>query len=415
MRYIGDRLIYDQPFRFVEPAIEVKREHIIKSKMKKGEDFNLDDLKIRLKKIRKNSTENVEELIDRAVDNLNSYINVKVSYAKKADEAVNLILRAAEDFKILAVNNSSTVAELIPELLAHENLQVIDTYRQDLDLEEGDLFKKDVNGYWDLPDAEPSVVWNSFMESSRHATAFQSTRLTDRRFMGLLGTNVLSSEGSIFFVQHLRNISKILSHAKKVVIVAGIDKLVGSDDDALFQARCCALFGYESILADMFCLGQESGSEEGIKDEGAEREGDEEKVWYPPTDPHEVQVIILDNGRKDVLAGEFKELLYCIGCRACTLRCPRAKCVKGGYGSAKDLLLSAFTRNIEHAAQMGLFNCTLCKGCESACLVDIPLTSYLAQMREEAKVKGLAPDTYKKLSLNIKEYGTPYGAKALEG
>ena len=57
----------------------------------------------------------------------------------------------------------------------------------------------------------------------------------------------------------------------------------------------------------------------------------------------------------------------------------------------------------------------LCKGCETACPVDIPLTSYLAHMREDAKAKGLAPETYRKLSFNIKDFGTPYGTKALEG
>jgi L-lactate utilization protein LutB len=405
MRYIGDRLIYEQPFRFVEPAIEMKREQIIKSKMRKGEEFNLDDIKTRLKEIRKNAVENADELIDRAVDNLNSYINVKVSYAKDADEAVNFILEAAEGTEIMAVNNSSTIAELVPKLLTHEDLRILDTYLQDLKLEEEDFLKEEASGYWDLPDAEPSSVWHSFVKDD-HATGFLSTKITDKRFIGLLGVNVLSGEGRIFFVQHLRNISKILSHAKKVIIVAGIEKLVESDDDALFQARCCALFGYESILAEMFCLGQEGEKVDN-------KEADKEKVWYSQIDPHEVQVIIFDNGRKEVLAGEFKELLHCIGCRACTLRCPRAKCAEEGYGNAKDLLLSAFTRNIEHAASNGLFNCTLCKGCESACPADIPLTTYLSTMREQAVSKGVMPATYSKLSENVKQFGTPYGVKGL--
>ena len=38
--------------------------------------------------------------------------------------------------------------------------------------------------------------------------------------------------------------------------------------------------------------------------------------------PDELHVVILDNGRSDLLAGEYHEMLGCIRCGACLNVCP---------------------------------------------------------------------------------------------
>jgi L-lactate utilization protein LutB len=378
--------------------------------LRKVDPFDLEDIKVRLKEMRKKSIGNIDVLVNQAIENLNKHPNVKAYYAQKSENAVKQILDSAEDINSLAYNNSSTVAELILELVRQKQMKLIDSYSNDLRLEQEDFLRDDISGFWDLPDPEPALVWHSFVDSRRSAAPFMAAPLSYEPFIGMLGANVISSEGGIFFVQHLRNIAKILSQAEKIFVIAGIDKLVPTNGEALFQARCCATFGYESILSDMFNVSEE----EGEKKEDQPAGEDEKKIWYNLIDPSEVHVILLDNGRKNIMASEFSELFYCIGCRACTLRCPRAKSSSEGYRSAKDLLFSGFTHGIEHAAEYGLFNCTLCKGCESACPVDIPLASYLSKMRENAISKGLMPETYSRLSSNVREFGTPYGKKGLE-
>lgn len=369
----------------------------------------MDAIKYRLKEIRKQSIENVDNHVKKAIKNLNSKPNVTATYAEDAETAAKLVMDMSGDIGTIAFNNSSTVAELIPPLLSQREFNILDTYTHDLKLEEQDFLKEEASGYWDLPDSEPHLIWHSFVDSLRHMTPFQAEKISEKEFMGIVGVNAVSSEGSLFFVQHLRNITKILSQAEKVIVVAGIEKVVESNEEALFQARCCALFGYESLLSDMLCTSQEEG---GLQEESPSIE--KEKAWYNTIAPAEVHVILLDNGRKNILASEFSELLHCIGCRACTLRCPRAKCSSEGYSAAKDLLFSAFTNNLEHTAKYGLFDCTLCKGCETNCPVDIPLTSYLSNLRENAISQGSSPETYTKLASNVKQYGTPYGAKGIE-
>ncbi len=371
----------------------------------------MDAIKYRLKEIRKQSIENVDNHVKKAIKNFNSKPNVKATYAEDAETASKLVMDMSGDINSLALNNSSTVAELIPHLVTQKAFKILDTYTHDLKLEEQNFLKEEASGYWDLPDSEPHLIWHSFVDSLRHMTPFLAARISEEAFMGIVGVNAVSSQGSLFFVQHLRNIAKILSQAEKVIVVVGLEKLIGTDEEALFQARCCALFGYESLLSEMFSISTEGGS---LQDESPSLEKEEEKVCYNTIAPTEVHVILLDNGRKNILASEFSELLHCIGCRACTLRCPRAKGSSEGYSAAKDLLFSAFTHNLEHTAKFGLFDCTLCKGCETNCPVDIPLTSYLTNLRENAISRGLSPETYTKLASNVREFGTPYGSKGIE-
>jgi L-lactate dehydrogenase complex protein LldF len=237
--------------------------------------------------------------------------------------------------------------------------------------------------------------------------SFSGERISDSDFVGLLGANAVSSDGKIYFLQHLHNISKILGQAKKVVVIVGINKLVESEEDALFQTKCCGLFGYESILSELLNLTKGLAEEEPEKERASE--------LFSGTSSPEIHVILLDNGRKEILAGEFKELLQCISCRACTKLCPRANTRSPGYRSAKDILFSAFSEGIEHAVKFGLYHCTLCRGCESQCPVGIPLTNFLGALREQAKEKSLIPEIHKKLSANVSSYGTPYGAQATDG
>ena len=59
---------------------------------------------------------------------------------------------------------------------------------------------------------------------------------------------------------------------------------------------------------------------------GARREAD-------PDGPREYHVVLLDNGRSNMLGGEFREMLRCIRCGACMNHCPVYHAVGGhAYG-----------------------------------------------------------------------------------
>ena len=387
--------------------MNAKRLNLIKSKMRKEEPFDTQAVTLRLKQMRMAAVENLDGLLQEALDSLNALPGVTASYVESGEAAAKKISDIAGGTNTFAVSNSSTVFEVVQYLERSNDISIIESYIEDLKLWEEHLWDVKHKQFFEFPVYEQQSIWNSFEDTTSRAFKFPGEKISDSDFVGLVGANAVSCDGKVFFLQHLHNISNIVLQAKKVVVVAGINKLVESERDALFQVKCCGVFGYESILSELLSL-----SKTGIN-EDADKEKSRELVFSSSLP--EIQVILLDNGRRKILAGEFKELLQCISCRACTKLCPRANTGSPGYRSAKDILFSAFSEGIEHTVRFGLYNCTLCRGCESQCPVGIPLTNFLGALREEAKGKGLIPEIHKKLSANVSSYGTPYGAQATDG
>jgi L-lactate dehydrogenase complex protein LldF len=108
--------------------------------------------------------------------------------------------------------------------------------------------------------------------------------------------------------------------------------------------------------------------------------------------PDELHIVVLDNGRSAMLAGEHHEMLACIRCGACLNVCPVYRqtgghaygwVYPGPMGSVLTPLLAG-----EHPEAAELANAsTLCGACMDACPVEIPLQDLLlAQRRQNAAV-----------------------------
>ncbi len=110
--------------------------------------------------------------------------------------------------------------------------------------------------------------------------------------------------------------------------------------------------------------------------------------------PEEVHVVILDNGRGDILPTEYRSILHCIRCGACQNVCPVYRVVGGhGYGSVYGgpigavltPLLVGFDRagDLPHAS-------SLCGACTEVCPVKIPLHEHLLGLRTLAAARAPA-------------------------
>jgi L-lactate dehydrogenase complex protein LldF len=97
-----------------------------------------------------------------------------------------------------------------------------------------------------------------------------------------------------------------------------------------------------------------------------------------------LHVVLLDNGRSDLLATEFRPVLRCIGCGACTAGCPVYQAVDGvpsglwagpiGAITLPLLRPNAITAELPHAS-------TLCGACADVCPVRIDLPAHLIALR----------------------------------
>jgi L-lactate dehydrogenase complex protein LldF len=103
--------------------------------------------------------------------------------------------------------------------------------------------------------------------------------------------------------------------------------------------------------------------------------------------PEELHVVILDNGRSDLLAGEYHEMLGCIRCGACLNVCPVYRQTGGHaygwvYPGPMGSVLTPLLAGDDYAEAAELANAsTLCGACMDACPVQIPLQDLLLSLR----------------------------------
>jgi L-lactate dehydrogenase complex protein LldF len=110
-----------------------------------------------------------------------------------------------------------------------------------------------------------------------------------------------------------------------------------------------------------------------------------------PDGPNDLHLVIVDNGRSELLKGPYLESLYCIRCGSCLNACPVYKVVgghaygwvySGPIGAVQSPLLQGMAgfHELPHAS-------SLCGACRDACPVMIDLPRMLLELRR-AEVEG---------------------------
>jgi L-lactate dehydrogenase complex protein LldF len=106
----------------------------------------------------------------------------------------------------------------------------------------------------------------------------------------------------------------------------------------------------------------------------------------PGDGPQEFHVVLLDNGRTDVLADEIgRQTLACIRCGACLNVCPVYSRTGGhAYGSVYPgpigAILTPQLRGVEHASSLP-YASSLCGACYEVCPVKIDIPQVLVHLR----------------------------------
>ena len=111
--------------------------------------------------------------------------------------------------------------------------------------------------------------------------------------------------------------------------------------------------------------------------------------------PEEFHVVLLDNGRSNMLGTEFQDMLRCIRCAACMNHCPVYGAVGGHaygwvYPGPMGAVLTPQFIGIEAAAHLPNAS-TFCGRCEAVCPVRIPLPKLMRHWREREYEQHLTP------------------------
>ncbi|MDO6433773.1 LutB/LldF family L-lactate oxidation iron-sulfur protein [Flavitalea sp. BT771] len=196
--------------------------------------------------------------------------------------------------------------------------------------------------------------------------------------IGITGANfIISDSGAIAVTENEGNARLSCAFPKTHIVIAGIEKVIPSLTDLGLFWPLLATYGtgqrvtvYNTIVAGPRQPGESDG-------------------------PEEMIVILLDNGRTNILANEkSRESLYCIRCGACLNACPIYKNIGGhSYGTTYSGPIGSVIT--PHLKEMGewkhlSYASSLCGNCTEVCAVKINLHELLLENRYEAVENGYA-------------------------
>jgi len=194
--------------------------------------------------------------------------------------------------------------------------------------------------------------------------------------IGISGANfIISDIGGIALTENEGNARLSVSIPKTHIVIVGIEKVIPSIHDLGLFWPLLASYGtgqqvtvYNSII---------SGPRQSNEVDG----------------PDEMYVILLDNGRTELLANDkTREALYCIRCGSCLNACPIYKNIGGHsydttYSGPIGSVITPHLKGMHDYKHLS-FASSLCGNCTDVCPVRINLHELLLENRRESVVSG---------------------------
>ncbi len=363
----------------------------------------------RVQEIKKYSFDNKEELFNQVLESFRRN-DIECRFAETSKDALNIIDELIDEYdaKVIAKAKSNTLGEI--GLKDHLDIDVVETDLGDRILQLKKVDNKPVHPTGPASHLNISDIAGIVNESldvdvdpqprqiMRAVRGDVLNRLKNAR-VGISGANsIASEEGSVVMVHNEGNIS-IVSLMDLHIIVAGIDKIVPTLEDAISVVK----------LETVFATGNFVTSYMNVVSGPSKTADIEKKLIKNMYGAERVVVILLDNGRSQAI----EECLYCIGCGNCIVHCPVYNAVGNEFGfnnylGGRGVAMSKFIEDDETCFNSGLYMCTLCGLCTLNCPLSIPTNEILENMRKLSADVGFYPRVHGMIKDNVDKRDSPY-------
>jgi len=339
------------------------------------------------KNVKWQAIEKLDAMLDQFEKNISAR-GAKVIWAETAEDALQEIKKIckAKNCKTLVKSKSMVTEEIhLNKFLAKHGIESIETdlgeYIQQLDGEPPyhivtpamHKSKEDVAKLF----AEKLNVPDGL--SPQQLTLVAREKLRKKYVeaeVGITGANFLIADtGSISVTENEGNARLSSAFPKTHIVITGIEKILPSINDLSLFLPLLATFGtgqrvtvYNTIIS-----------------------GPKQK--NEPDGPEEMYVILLDNGRTNLLSNpKTREALYCIRCGACLNACPVYKNIGGHsydttYSGPIGSVITPHLKNLKAFKHLS-YASSLCGNCTEVCPVRINLHELLLENRYESVVEG---------------------------
>jgi len=331
------------------------------------------------------------EALDQQLETFETQITsrgAKVLWAETAEEALQEILKICKEkaCSTIVKSKSMVTEELhLNKFLEKNNIESVETdlgeYIQQLDGEppyhivtpamhksKEDVAKLFANKLGTAPNLSPSELTLIARDKLRE-------KYTQAQ-IGVTGANfILANEGAIAITENEGNGRLSCAWPKTHIVIVGIEKVIPSLTDLALFWPLLATYGTGQRVTSYNTI--VTGPKQPNETDG----------------PEEMYVILLDNGRTNILANEkSRESLYCIRCGACLNACPVYKNIGGHsyqttYSGPIGSVITPHLKDLGEWKHLS-YASSLCGNCTEVCAVKINLHELLLENRQEAVAEG---------------------------
>lgn len=352
----------------------------------------LEQARERAKNLKWRSIENLDQQLEDFETNFTKR-GGKVIWAETSEQALEEILKIcrAKECKTLVKSKSMVTEEIhLNHFLEENGIESVETdlgeYIQQLD---GEAPYHIVTPAMHKSKEDVARLFHDKLGTPANLTPTELTLVAREKLrekyvsaeIGVTGANfIIADTGSIAVTENEGNARLCASFPKTHIVIVGIEKMIPSLTDLGLFWPLLSTFGtgqnvtvYNSII---------SGPRQSEEGDG----------------PEEMYVILLDNGRTELIANpKIRESLYCIRCGACLNACPIYKNIGGhAYGTTYSgpigSVITPHLRGMEDFKHLS-YASSLCGNCTEVCSVKINLHELLLENRAEAVDAGLVTFT----------------------